>query len=70
MCDISTFGLTLRAAGLAGALLGVTVGPPGPDGGDLPAQLLVAGACAQRALQVVPGEPDDGRPTAAAGSPP
>src|SRR6266566_2207272 len=45
----------LLAAGLAGALLGVTVGPPRPDGADLLAQRLVAGACAQRAAQVVPG---------------
>src|SRR2546421_46514 len=45
----------LGAAGLAGALLGVAVGPPGPDGADLLAQRLVAGACAQRAAQVVPG---------------
>src|SRR5258707_8511523 len=44
----------LHAAGLARAQLGVAVGPPGPDGGDLLAQRLVAGACAQRAAQVVP----------------
>src|SRR5258708_10261874 len=45
----------LRAAGLAGALLGVTVGPARPDGADLLAQRLVTGACAQRAAQVLPG---------------
>src|SRR5260370_28798665 len=45
----------LRAAGLAGALLGVTVGPPRPGGADLLAQRLVTGARAQRAAQVVPG---------------
>src|SRR5258707_13502010 len=45
----------LRAAGLAGALLGVTVGPARPDGADLLAQRLVTGACAQRAAQVVAG---------------
>src|SRR5204863_1100098 len=39
----------LRAAGLAGALLGVTVRPPRPDGADLPARRLVTGASAQRA---------------------
>src|SRR5260370_41055577 len=47
--------LHLVATGMAGALLGVTVGPPGPDGGHLLAQRLVAGACAQQAAQVVPG---------------
>src|SRR6266700_4290024 len=45
----------LGAAGLAGAPLGVAVGPPRPDGADLLTQRLVAGACAQRAAQVVPG---------------
>src|SRR5215469_3899463 len=43
------------AAGLAGALLGVAAGPPGPDGADLLAQRLVGRARAQRAAQVVPG---------------
>src|SRR6266496_478198 len=45
----------LGAAGVAGAPLGVAAGPPRPDGFDLLAQRLVAGACAQRAAQVVPG---------------
>src|SRR5215469_16482008 len=41
--------------GLAGALLGVAVGPPGPDRGKDLAQRLVAGARAHRAAQVVAG---------------
>src|SRR5579859_2265702 len=45
----------LRAAAPVGALLGVTVGTPRPDGADLLAQRLVTAACAQRAAQVVPG---------------
>src|SRR6266516_43312 len=45
----------LDAAGLAGALLGVAVGPLGPDRGQDLAQRLVARAGAQRAAQVVPG---------------
>src|SRR5258707_11850930 len=45
----------LRAGSLAGAQLGVAVGPPGPDGADQLMQRLVTGACAQRAAQVVPG---------------
>src|SRR5712692_730393 len=48
-------GFHLPAAGLAGALLGVTVGPPGPDGADLLAQRLVTVSASQRAAQVVPG---------------
>src|SRR6516165_2089492 len=45
----------LGAAGLAGAPLGVAVGAPGPDGGDVLAQRLVAGPRAQQAAQVMPG---------------
>src|SRR5260221_6818539 len=45
----------LLLPGVAGALLGVAVDPAGPDGGDLLAQCLVAGAGAERAAQVVPG---------------
>src|SRR5579859_6485063 len=46
------------AAGLAGAQLGVAVGPQGPDGAELLTHVVVGGACAQRAAQVVacPGE--------------
>jgi hypothetical protein len=41
--------------GTAGALFGVAIGVPGPDGIDLLTQRLVAGGGAQRAAQVVPG---------------
>src|SRR5439155_816723 len=44
----------LLAAGLAGAQLGVAVGPLRPDGGDLLAQRLVTVSAAQRAAQVMP----------------
>src|SRR5436305_1866606 len=55
--DVGHFRLPahLVAAGLAGAPLGVAVGPPSPDGGDVLAQRLVAGPCAQQAAQVMPG---------------
>src|SRR5260370_23978817 len=44
----------LLAAGLAGALLGVTVCPPGPAGADLLAQRLVTVSASQRAPPGVP----------------
>jgi hypothetical protein len=49
--DVGHFRLPahLVAAGLAGAPLGVAVGAPGPDAGDVLAQRLVAGTCAQQA---------------------
>src|SRR5436309_1116069 len=55
--DVRHFRLPahLVAAGLAGAPLGVAVGAAGPDAGDVLAQRLVAGPCAQQAAQVMPG---------------
>src|SRR5215469_18784803 len=45
----------LRSVGLAGPLLGIAVGAPTPDPGHQLPKLLVGGAGAERAAQVVPG---------------
>src|SRR5258708_36813472 len=60
----------LLAAGLAGALLGVTVCPPGPDGAVLLAQRLVTVSASQRAAQVVPGTGEQAGVGLAVGGPP